>query len=387
VEAGLDEFSAETRYGLLETIREYAGKKLVEADETEKIKARHLEFFSAFAQRAEMGIYSIDQVEWFNRLDAESDNLRSALDWSPPGLPDNDLEVGSHRKNKYLIIGSLAMFWERGYRREIVEVLSKMLAVDNSNEATIERAKALSVGGFLLWSLNDFSTARTYLEEGIQISERLDERLTLAWCLGYLGWTFDSLGEFDSAKVSLERSVEIGRSLGEVGRQVTGLSQTLLGDIPYWQGNLPEARKLYEESISFLKEIHNVNMMTYPLRRLGYLILGEGDFDRALELFNESLQINHQIGHFQGQVACLVGFAATNLAKKKAEKAAILIGCIKNLLDRIGVPLYFFDSLELERCLNRLKELLGNSAFSSTSSKGSSMTLEQAIEFALDNAK
>ncbi len=384
VEAGLDHLVAWTRYGMLETIREYARKKLEEAGEAGKVKVRHLEFFAAFARQAEIGIYSVDQVAWFNRLDKEADNLRSAMDWPPSGLPDNDLESSSLRKNKYLIIVSLAMFWENGYRREIAEVLSRILAIDASKEATTERARALSVGGFLLWSLNDFSTARAYLEEGIEIAEKLEDRLTLAWCLSYLGWTFDSLGEFDNAKISLEKSLEIARSLGEAGKQAAGQSLTLLGDIPYWQGNLSEARKLYEEAIYFLREIHNVNMMTYPLRRLGYLVLGEKDFDRAIELFNESLQINHQIGHFQGKVACLVGFAATNLARKKMEKAAILIGCVENLLNRIGVPLFFADTVEYERCMARLKEMLEKKAFSSAWSRGAKMTLEQAMEFALE---
>jgi hypothetical protein len=149
---------------------------------------------------------------------------------------------------------------------------------------------------------------------------------------------------------------------------------------------LEEARKLYEEAISFLREIHNVNMMTYPLRRLGYLKLGEKDFDRAVELFGESLRINDQVGHFQGKVACLVGFAVTNLTRKNLEKAAILIGCVENLLDRIGVPLFFADTVEYKRCMAQLKELLKEEDFSLALSKGSSMSLERAIEIALETA-
>jgi non-specific serine/threonine protein kinase len=386
VEPGLDDLASGTRYGMLETVREYARQKLEVAGEAGKVKDRHLEFFSTFAQRAELGIYSVDQVTWFNRLDREADNLRSAMDWPTSGGPDNDMESRSMRKYKYLIIGSLAMFWERGYRREITETLNRILAFDISNEATNERAKALSVGGFLLWSLNDFSNARDYLEESIEIADKLGDKLSLAWSLSYLGWTFDSLGEFDKAKISLEKSVDIGRSLGETGKQAVGQSLSLLGDIPFWQGNLPEARKLYEEAISYLREIHNVNMMTYPLRRLGYLVLGERDFDRAVELFSESLQINHELGHFQGQVACLVGFAATNMARKDMEKAAVLIGCVENLLDRIGVPLFYADTVEYKRCTAQLKGMLDEVAFHSARSKDTAMTLERAIEFALETA-
>ena len=118
VNSALSDSAAGTRYGFLETIREYARNKLEEAGETGKVKVRHLEFFSAFTRQAELGIYSVDQVTWFNRLDKEADNLRSAMDWFPADLPDNDLESRFLWKNKYLIIGSLPMFSKRGYSRK-----------------------------------------------------------------------------------------------------------------------------------------------------------------------------------------------------------------------------------------------------------------------------
>jgi predicted ATPase/DNA-binding SARP family transcriptional activator len=383
-ESGSEHRAGGTRYGMLETIREYARKKLEEAGEAERVKDRHLEFFAAFARQAESGINSVDQVAWFNRLDREADNLRDAMDWTPAGTPDNDFSRHALLINKYVIIGSLTMFWEGGYRREIVDALSKVLASADPSEMTTEKAKALYVGGFLLWSLNKYPEARAYLEESIAIAEKIGDRLSLAWALSFLGWTFDSLGEFSSAKDILERSLAIARSLGETGKHAVGQSLGLIGDIPYWQGDLDEACRWYEEAISFLREIHNVNMMTYPLRRLGYLKLGEKDFDRAAELFSESLRINQQIGHFQGKVACLVGFAAIELARDKLKKAAILMGCAESLLERIGVPLFFADMVEYKRCIARLKELPEEKVFSSAWSEGSAMSLEKAMRLALE---
>src|SRR5215207_3695961 len=80
--ARTEDFESETRYGMLETIREYARKKLEEAGEAEAVRERHLEFFAIFASQAEKGIYSSKQAEWFRRLDKEADNLRAAMDWS-----------------------------------------------------------------------------------------------------------------------------------------------------------------------------------------------------------------------------------------------------------------------------------------------------------------
>jgi predicted ATPase len=383
VEGRSGDTEGDTRYGMLETIREYARQKLEEAGEAGEVRERHLEFFAAFARQTESGRFSVEQADWFKRTEKEADNLRAAMDWPIAALQEKDSKRRSRQKNQFLIVGSLGLFWERGYRREITDALRKMLVLDDSNEPTIERAKALHAGGFLLWSLNNLSDARAYLEESIETAEKLGDKLTMAWSLGYLGWTFDGLGEYDAAKASLEKSLAIARSLGEAGKHVAGRSLAFLGDNPYRQGNLAEARKLYKEAILFIREIREINLLAYPLRRLGYLTLREKDYGEAVELFGESLELNHQLDHLQGMVACLAGFAAINLAKRHLEKAAILCGCVENLLHQIGVPFYFLDSVEYERCVAQLKETLDEKTLSVAWSEGRAMTLEQAIELAL----
>jgi predicted ATPase/DNA-binding SARP family transcriptional activator len=381
-----EDFESETRYGMLETIREYAHKKLEEAGETEAVRERHLEFFALFATQAEKGIYSSEQAAWFRRLDKEADNLRAAMDWPMLIVQNQDSKLGSILKSQFMIVGLLGMFWESGYRREITEALKKMLELDRANEPSKERARALTTGGFLLWSLNNPSGARAYLEESAKIAQELGDRLILAWSMCYLGWTFDSLGEYDEAKTFLEGSLALSMSLGEDGKYVAGHAMTFLGDIPYWQGNILEARKLYEKGIAFVRELNNMNLLTSPLRRLAYIEVREGNFLQAAHLFGESLELNRQLGHLQGMVACLAGFAAINLVKGNLEKATILCGCVENLLQRFGGPFFFADTVEYERSVSELKKTLDEKTFSFVRSKGRAMTLEQAIEFALEEA-
>ncbi len=377
----------ETRYRLLETIRQYARLKLEEIGEVPEITEQHLNFFASFAGQAEKNLYGKEGSVWFLRLEKEIDNLRAAMHWSVSMAQKNQPKSQSVHKKQLLIVGSLDMFWETRYRNEILQVLGKLLASTKPNEPTIEKAKALSVGGFLLLSLHKFSEARVYLDESIEIAEKLGDPLTLAQSLGFLGWTFDFLGEYDHAKTSLEKSVTIARSLGEAGESIATRSLCLLGDIPYWQGRLFEARQIYEEAISILRETHDRNMLTYPLRRLGYICLREGDIDQAVAWFGESLEINHEIGHFPGMCACLAGFAAANLAKKNFDKSAMLCGYVENLLERIGAPFFFIDTVEYERTVSQLKRVITEKALAVAWSKGRAMTMEQAIQYALEETK
>ncbi len=72
----------ETRYHMLETIRQYALEKLWTAGEGDVSRQRHLAYFVDLAERAQPNLRSFDMVMWLDRLEAEHDNLRAALEWA-----------------------------------------------------------------------------------------------------------------------------------------------------------------------------------------------------------------------------------------------------------------------------------------------------------------
>lgn len=91
------------RYRLLETIRQYAREKLRAAGEVVAAQRAHARYFLAFAESAEPGLTGGERVTWLDRLEAEHDNLRAALDWS--GREGGEIEVGLR------LVGALWWFW------------------------------------------------------------------------------------------------------------------------------------------------------------------------------------------------------------------------------------------------------------------------------------
>ncbi|CAG1772963.1 hypothetical protein BAC2_03326, partial [uncultured bacterium] len=71
-----------TRYRLLETVRQYAREKLVEANESEIYAQRHCDWFLRFAEQAEPHVLASEQLEWCEWLERDMENLRAALAWS-----------------------------------------------------------------------------------------------------------------------------------------------------------------------------------------------------------------------------------------------------------------------------------------------------------------
>lgn len=152
-------------------------------------------------------------------------------------------------------------------------------------------------------------------------------------------------------------------------------------------GNFLEACLLYEEAIAFGRQIRSTNMLTYPLRRLGYVALYEKNYSEAAQLFRESLEFNRQLGHLQGMTACLAAFAAIQRMTGNLEAATILCGCVEKLMQQISAALFFIDTLEYDRSVSELKKVFDEKAHSAAWSRGRTKTLERAIAFALEKTK
>src|SRR5439155_26005421 len=104
--AGSDSDRAgETRFTMLETIREYGQECLEQSEEAEPIRHQHAQFFLALAVEARPELEGTHQREWLERLEREHDNLRAALAWSGAQGPG---EVGLR------LGGTLWRFWEMG---------------------------------------------------------------------------------------------------------------------------------------------------------------------------------------------------------------------------------------------------------------------------------
>jgi predicted ATPase len=103
--------SDEPRYRLLQTIRDYARERLIEAGEANTLQRQHANYFCQLAQQAEPYLVSKDRAPWIDRLAVELDNLRTAIKWSRTANGDPELGLS--------IAGSLAWFWfMRGHMTE-----------------------------------------------------------------------------------------------------------------------------------------------------------------------------------------------------------------------------------------------------------------------------
>jgi predicted ATPase/DNA-binding SARP family transcriptional activator len=380
VEADVEK--GDTRYRLLETIRQYALEKLVQIGETPITRDQHLAFYLDLAERSEPYIFSSESAIWVSRLDKELDNIRAAMDWSTSsGKAVVALQIA----------GSLMYFWwTHGFlTSEWHDRIQRALALPEGRERTLARAKALNGIGSSYWADANPTDRRPQLEEALSIGRELGDRWNIATALRNLGVLNNIRGNYSEARVFLEQGLEIWRGMGAEGKQGYAICLAFLGDVVLNCSQAENARLLYDESVMVLKEpeIGDNNFLGYPTRRLGQLAWREGNYENAVALCKESLRLNYEISDPRGVMCCVAGFGAIAVARGKFEDATKLLAAVETQLATIGVELWYMDKMEYERNLALVRAKLDEKTFAKFWAKGKMMSFEEAIAFALEEAE
>jgi predicted ATPase len=221
------------RYRLLETIRQYAREKLLEAGEAEAVRERHLEYFLRFAEEAEPRLRGAEQLVWLERVESEHDNLRTALAWAlERGKRDRPLELA----------GALSYFWVlRGYVSGGYKWLDDALALwereqsekgaAGTDPATpverAHRAKALYAAGLLHVVTLNLKRARTMVEESLRVWRDLGDTWWMAVALERVGFLSGFAGDLQTAFAHLEEGVSLARGVEDRWRCVWSVWVTL----------------------------------------------------------------------------------------------------------------------------------------------------------------
>jgi predicted ATPase/class 3 adenylate cyclase/tetratricopeptide (TPR) repeat protein len=318
----VDEVGGETRYRLLETIRQYGAEKLhAEKAEAEALATRHRDWFRTFAEEADRGLQGPEQAEWLDRMEVEHDNVRAALRWS---IEQRDFVPG-------LCLGaSLWRFWSvRGHLTEGRERLAELLALEQADggepvtaERRAARASALNGAGALAWHQGDYAGAGALYEESLAIRRELGDTPGVAASLSNLGLMEYEQGDYASGAALLEESLSLRRELGDRNGIAASLSN--LGMIAYAQRDYPRARMLHEESLAIRRALGDQRAAALSLSNLGWVAqaLGETAVDRAL--LEESLAIRRELGDRQGIAASVNDLGNLALEEERYDTARAL---------------------------------------------------------------
>ena len=281
----------QSRFVLLETIREYGLEALAASGELESTRQAHAEYYFHLAQQAESELVGPQATAWLERLEREQDNLRATMQWSlEPAHIQRDPELA-------LRLGqALAEFWMvRGPYREGQIFLEQALTA-NQEGATVLRARVLRTAADFRNLLDDVDRAEALCQESLALSRTLGDTRSIISGLALLAYIArNNGGHYQLARSLAEESLALARELGE--KEIIAERLVDLADQVCVLGEYHEGQPLFEESLALFRELGNKRGLAHCLRTSAmYLVADDGDPTTIHDRLEESLTLCTELG-------------------------------------------------------------------------------------------
>jgi predicted ATPase/transcriptional regulator with XRE-family HTH domain len=276
------------RFGCLRLVREYALERLEASGEAPDCRRRHAEYFAVLAESAEPELIGPGQAAGLDRLAAEHDNLRAALEWS---LAEEEVELGLR------VAGAVWRFWDvRGYWQEGRRWLEALLARSSGRTATC--AKALNAAGILAVGQGDYAAACAHHERDLAIERTLGDKLGIARALNGLGNVAWNQSDYGAARAYHEEALAWRRA----AEDQAGIAASLhnLGNVAWYQRDFAAAHAFLEESLALLRAQGDTQNIARTLNSLGVVAFALDDLPTARRFYEESLAVRRELGDRRG---------------------------------------------------------------------------------------
>jgi tetratricopeptide (TPR) repeat protein len=368
------------RYRMLETIREYASEHLTSEGEADVVSRRHADFFIALAERAEPNLTGPEQIQWLDRLAADHDNLRAALNWA---RATGDAERGAR------LCAGLWRYWlARGHSGEGRGWTQRFLSLLDANLATGVRAGLEYAAGAMAYGLSLHDDAEHYFETALALFREAGNPEMVATTLNGLGVIASARGAYAHALPYLREAAALHRQTGNDTLLAAPLSN--MANIIRYEASsaeaVAEAITLYEECIDIHRRHGNTQQLANCLTNLALVLIDTGDFDRAGGLAAESLALGTALESPGLRAAALCALSALAIEIGDDDGAWPLVEESLELLrrsgdrDMIGINLVNLGILELRRGHVDRAEALARDALVLFQESGARRTLGYALE-------
>ena len=288
------------RYRLLESIRQYAHRQLVESGEEAQVRKRHAAYYAAFVAHISHSHNARQSDTFVSTMELEYANVRTAL-----GTINEQHDVNLAAK----LTSALDAFWSaRGQFRE----------------------------------------GRYWIERCLQNAGELSAEVRVGLYRSLLRLSFYE-GDYKSMRQTAELAMAIYKELGD--REGFAQAQNGLAIAEHYAGDVEIAERLFSESLEIERELGNRRSMVYPLSNLGAIAIDHrGDFEGAAKIFRECLEISREVGDRSGESMDLSNLALCAFFAGETDRAiALSRGALKIARDLQNEPLTGSELVQLAR--------------------------------------
>ncbi len=408
-------------FTVLDTLREYMLEKLSTQGMYERLKDWHASYYLRVVEEAEIGLRSPQQLLWLERLRANQDNIRAALEWSLQRaktgaiINSSSSESGSIEEiNNGIKAGSfvsrvvnveelsaselclrlaaaLRPYWEwQGYLTEGRNWLGAVLEVSLENEAgksiLAARAKALSEASRLVCLQNEQIRAAELAEESIALWRQLDNQSGLAMAMLHRGWAAHAIGEYQLAKRVYLEGIEHASQTCDIWLQAQLLFH--LAAAVGFISDFKQMRTYYTQSRELFEQVGDKIAIADLLKDQGALTILEGNYSEAIDCLLRSIKMCYKLGHKQfiatglGSLSFAVGLRGEPEPGLASIQSARLGGAAEGLMDAIGLTPWTRSSQLVQMARQFIRSRVDEESWKVAWAEGRELSIERAIDLA-----
>ena len=371
-------YDGRSRFGMLETVREYALSQLVDGGEAETIRRRHTAYYLALAEAADRIWDQPDEPVWLRRLVSVRDNLRAAL--------RRALAAGD-AATVLRLNAALFSFWTTcsplSEARGWLETALTLPPPGDDQALVAAEARVLNGAGYVAAATSDFAEAYTYFERGLALYRTLDDSRGIAWSVRGCAFVHMLRGEYTAAEEQIDESLQICRASGDA----RGIAWSLyaLAFLRLAQGDLAQARPALEDALAHLRRQGMTFGVIRTLLALGHTRFEQGDVAGAEALYREGLALSREMPLLTVVTIGLDGLAMVAAATGQPLRAAQLWGATEALRDVTGEARWAVFQSAYDRALTAAHAQVSDADWTAAWAAGRALTPDQATAEALED--
>jgi predicted ATPase/class 3 adenylate cyclase len=376
-----EEIDGETRFRMLDTIREFAAEQLVARDEKDEIERRHTATFVALGEALTPLLSGDDQRRWLGRLERDHDNIRAVLDRAmAAGDAETAIRLGF----------AMWRYWQkRGHLAEARRRLQAMADAAWSHDDPRLRARLMEALGGVCWWQADIPAMGVAYAEALELWQAIGDKREIANALYNDSFRYAvtvAAGELDPDRTGYDQMRRAWDLATEVGDE-RGRANALwgIGNWLWFHRTDDRGISRFAEAVDVFRALGDRTMEAWSHHMLGTAQIRLGPPDESHRNIESALRLFHGFGDVAGITLSLDDFASLAIVAGDLPRAARLWGAARALSAAGGVGLADFVDDEFESSGRpNARFAIDPAELDRYALEGRAMTLDESVAYALE---
>ncbi len=416
----VDRAASGTRYRVLETIRQYAMARLLAAGEVDSARRAHLKVFGDFAHAEVERLHGPEILGVLARLDAELDNIRTALEWAFEAEIEAGLDLVVTLRPYWALrsAGPEAIEWIDRARTAIETLPTPDPAGARARDALVARVLGAAATASIEWETS--ASGIEWGEEAVRSARRSADAVALADALYGLASAVSFTGANAATRPFVDEFLSLAPSIGDwwrashlqaafaivlarddpdgadamldaaddaAARSADPSEQAYVTLTRGWvaglQGRLADAVTRLMDAAERYRSLGDRRFELVARSELAHTVRRTGDPRGSEPLYRETLASWQYVGNRGAIANQLEAFAFIAVAKGQFIRAAHLLGAAEHLREVAGATLLPHERGELDSARDQLRGELGEQELAMTWAAGGRMSANAAVAEAL----